>query len=341
MNIRITGNLHGPTVFFLAGWPDTCDVFHDNLMKKLKPHYRLVGLTLPGFDEKLPLVKQYHNQVHRAKHYRPPPSASIPVENDVEEEEEEEEEVERAWIYAQEGGGRGKDDTVNFSFSLPPGHPVPSPPVHTTPPKNGPSRHKTKKNDSKKERERGVGEGTGNRKGAPMKKQDFSSLPLPEKPKNTPMQQQQQQAEEKPKRSPLPLPVPSALETPPTLVSSHDEKKAMREPQPLPSVSTTPLLPSTETRKKKKKKEDEGVEEEEGKQLHTPSPSPKKKNRGGEEEKKRCQRLTGRRLFFSPPRIGSTFVFLFPPSPSAASAFLPHRRFLGGVVGGESPHGVR
>lgn len=67
MNIRISGNLKGPTVIFLAGWPDTCDVFHNNLMQKIQSSHRIIGLTLPGFDDDLPFVRQYHERMCHAK----------------------------------------------------------------------------------------------------------------------------------------------------------------------------------------------------------------------------------------------------------------------------------
>lgn len=67
MNLRISGNLKGPTVFFLPSYPDTCDIFNDNLMEALRPHCRLVGLTIPGFDEELPFFRQYYERVQNAK----------------------------------------------------------------------------------------------------------------------------------------------------------------------------------------------------------------------------------------------------------------------------------
>ncbi|GET93568.1 hypothetical protein, conserved [Leishmania tarentolae] len=58
MNIHISGNLSKPTVIFIAGWPDTCDVFRDNLMATLAKDYRIVGLTLPGFDDEQPFLEE-------------------------------------------------------------------------------------------------------------------------------------------------------------------------------------------------------------------------------------------------------------------------------------------
>jgi pimeloyl-ACP methyl ester carboxylesterase len=62
MNIQISGNLSGPTAIFLAGWPDTCDVFRDNIMATLAADYRIVGITLPGFDDDHPFVKALHQK---------------------------------------------------------------------------------------------------------------------------------------------------------------------------------------------------------------------------------------------------------------------------------------
>lgn len=62
MNIQISGNLRGPTVIFLAGWPDTCDIFRENIMSVLAPDYRLVGITLPGFDRSSPLLRALKRQ---------------------------------------------------------------------------------------------------------------------------------------------------------------------------------------------------------------------------------------------------------------------------------------
>lgn len=57
MNIQISGNLSGPTAIFIAGWPDTCDVFRDNIMAALAADYRIVGITLPGFDDDHPFMQ--------------------------------------------------------------------------------------------------------------------------------------------------------------------------------------------------------------------------------------------------------------------------------------------
>lgn len=57
MNIQISGNLSGPTAIFIAGWPDTSDVFRDNIMATLAPDYRIVGITLPGFDDEHPFLQ--------------------------------------------------------------------------------------------------------------------------------------------------------------------------------------------------------------------------------------------------------------------------------------------
>ncbi|EKF29813.1 hypothetical protein MOQ_006385 [Trypanosoma cruzi marinkellei] len=58
MNIRVSGNCGGRTVVFLSGWPDTSEVFRDNIMSALAPRYRLVGVTLPGFDRMSPQVQR-------------------------------------------------------------------------------------------------------------------------------------------------------------------------------------------------------------------------------------------------------------------------------------------
>ncbi|KAF5226481.1 hypothetical protein ECC02_000606 [Trypanosoma cruzi] len=58
MNIRVSGNCGGRTVVFLSGWPDTSEVFRDNIMSALAPRYRLVGITLPGFDRMSPQVQR-------------------------------------------------------------------------------------------------------------------------------------------------------------------------------------------------------------------------------------------------------------------------------------------
>ncbi|CBZ38930.1 hypothetical protein, conserved [Leishmania donovani] len=58
MNIHISGNLSKPTVIFIAGWPDTCDVFRDNVMATLATDYRIVGVTLPGFDDEHPFLEE-------------------------------------------------------------------------------------------------------------------------------------------------------------------------------------------------------------------------------------------------------------------------------------------
>ncbi|RNF12894.1 hypothetical protein TraAM80_00052 [Trypanosoma rangeli] len=58
MNIRVSGNLQGPTVVFIAGWPDTSEVFRDNIMAGLASRYRLVGITLPGFDYQSPQLQK-------------------------------------------------------------------------------------------------------------------------------------------------------------------------------------------------------------------------------------------------------------------------------------------
>ncbi|CAG9584018.1 conserved hypothetical protein [Leishmania major strain Friedlin] len=58
MNIHISGNLSKPTVIFIAGWPDTCDVFRDNVMATLAADYRIVGVTLPGFDDEHPFLNE-------------------------------------------------------------------------------------------------------------------------------------------------------------------------------------------------------------------------------------------------------------------------------------------
>ncbi|KPI89002.1 hypothetical protein ABL78_1886 [Leptomonas seymouri] len=57
MNIQISGNLSGPTAIFLAGWPDTCDVFRENIMAALAADYRIVGITLPSFDDGHPFLQ--------------------------------------------------------------------------------------------------------------------------------------------------------------------------------------------------------------------------------------------------------------------------------------------
>ncbi|KAG5488895.1 hypothetical protein JIQ42_00513 [Leishmania sp. Namibia] len=62
MNIQISGNLSKPTIIFIAGWPDTCDVFRDNLMAALAADYRIVGVTLPGFDDEHPFLKELRRQ---------------------------------------------------------------------------------------------------------------------------------------------------------------------------------------------------------------------------------------------------------------------------------------
>ncbi|KAK7200554.1 hypothetical protein NESM_000111100 [Novymonas esmeraldas] len=62
MNIQISGNLSKPTVIFLAGWPDTCDVFRENLMAALAEDYRLVGLTIPGFDDGHPFLQELRDR---------------------------------------------------------------------------------------------------------------------------------------------------------------------------------------------------------------------------------------------------------------------------------------
>ncbi|ORC90406.1 uncharacterized protein TM35_000082040 [Trypanosoma theileri] len=59
MNVHISGNLSGRTVVFLAGWPDTPEVFRENLMHALAQSYRLVGITLPGFDHNSPLFRHH------------------------------------------------------------------------------------------------------------------------------------------------------------------------------------------------------------------------------------------------------------------------------------------
>eukprot|EP00796_Vickermania_ingenoplastis_P011009 gene11009-7652_t len=68
MNIRISGNLKGPTVILLVGWPDTCDIFHNNLMASLSATHRLVGISLPGFEDDLTFSRQYHARLQRALH---------------------------------------------------------------------------------------------------------------------------------------------------------------------------------------------------------------------------------------------------------------------------------
>ncbi|KAG8348778.1 hypothetical protein ERJ75_000035600 [Trypanosoma vivax] len=50
MNIHVSGNVEGSTVVLLAGFPDTSQVFHGNIMTELAPHHRLVGMSFPGFD---------------------------------------------------------------------------------------------------------------------------------------------------------------------------------------------------------------------------------------------------------------------------------------------------
>lgn len=71
MNIRISGNLLGPTVVLLAGWPDTCDVFETNLAEHFRSKsgsdaYRVVGISLPGFDDDVPLIKHYRDRMAMA-----------------------------------------------------------------------------------------------------------------------------------------------------------------------------------------------------------------------------------------------------------------------------------
>ncbi|CAJ1012968.1 hypothetical protein Q4I28_008281 [Leishmania naiffi] len=58
MNIQISGNLSKPTVVFIAGWPDTCDIFRDNIMATLAADHRIVGVTLPGFDDEHPFLAE-------------------------------------------------------------------------------------------------------------------------------------------------------------------------------------------------------------------------------------------------------------------------------------------
>jgi pimeloyl-ACP methyl ester carboxylesterase len=49
MDSFVCGNPKGRTVFFIAGWPDSCDVFGNNLIPLFMTRYRVVGLSLPGF----------------------------------------------------------------------------------------------------------------------------------------------------------------------------------------------------------------------------------------------------------------------------------------------------
>ena len=49
MDTVVCGNPRGRTVFFIAGWPDSCDVFAGNLIPLFAARYRVVGLSLPGF----------------------------------------------------------------------------------------------------------------------------------------------------------------------------------------------------------------------------------------------------------------------------------------------------
>lgn len=48
MDSFVCGNQRGRTVFFIAGWPDSCDVFASNLIPLFEARYRLVCLTMPG-----------------------------------------------------------------------------------------------------------------------------------------------------------------------------------------------------------------------------------------------------------------------------------------------------
>ncbi|CCW69897.1 unnamed protein product [Phytomonas sp. Hart1] len=57
MNITISENLQAPTIIFIAGWPDTCDVFRNNIQRVLAADYRIVGITLPGFDDDHPFFQ--------------------------------------------------------------------------------------------------------------------------------------------------------------------------------------------------------------------------------------------------------------------------------------------
>ncbi|CCW63872.1 unnamed protein product [Phytomonas sp. EM1] len=59
MNISISENLHAPTVIFIAGWPDTCDVFRNNIQRALAADYRIVGITIPGFDHDHPFFQEF------------------------------------------------------------------------------------------------------------------------------------------------------------------------------------------------------------------------------------------------------------------------------------------
>ncbi|KPA81534.1 hypothetical protein ABB37_03879 [Leptomonas pyrrhocoris] len=69
MNIQISGNLSGPTAIFLAGWPDTCDVFRDNIMATLAADYRVVGITLPGFDDDHPFLQMLREKGMRSSSF--------------------------------------------------------------------------------------------------------------------------------------------------------------------------------------------------------------------------------------------------------------------------------
>jgi pimeloyl-ACP methyl ester carboxylesterase len=38
-------------MFLIAGWPDTCEVFEDNIVAKFSASYRIVGMNLPGYTK--------------------------------------------------------------------------------------------------------------------------------------------------------------------------------------------------------------------------------------------------------------------------------------------------
>lgn len=54
-------------MIFIAGWPDTCDVFRDNIMATLATDYRIVGVTLPGFDDEHPFLEELRKRDDAAR----------------------------------------------------------------------------------------------------------------------------------------------------------------------------------------------------------------------------------------------------------------------------------
>ena len=53
IDVHVEGDESAPTIVMVHGWPDTYRLW-DGQVEFLKPRYRCIRFTLPGFDERQP-----------------------------------------------------------------------------------------------------------------------------------------------------------------------------------------------------------------------------------------------------------------------------------------------